>query len=200
MARNLQHKRASPDPILNEDGEVIRQLNFKRGRLQADLDWLAIDGSCLLQRRFVAEAEEGTYVQHDQKAINVLKRTSYIIGAQLDARGQARALKRYFESPTLRGVRPRTSAPAAEENPFFWCLHLFSLEHQFISTGEKTKSSQAMLYAYRNDVPPEFLTGFIQQVGRDNAIAWSTEPDRREKWFDGARKSMWIARLPQPSG
>jgi hypothetical protein len=199
MAKNSQHKRASTDPILNEDGEVIRQLNFKRERLQADLDWLAIDGGSLLQRRFVAEAEEGTYVQHDQKAINVLKRTSYIIGAQLAARGQARALERYFENQTLRGVPPRASAPAAEENPFFWCLHLFSLEHQFISTGEKTKSSQAMLYAYRNDVPPEFLTGFIKQIGRDNAVAWSTEPDRREKWFDGARKPMWIERLPQPS-
>jgi hypothetical protein len=200
MAKNSRHRRASTDPILNGDGEVIRQLDFGKERLQADLDWLAVDGRRLLQRRFVAEAEEGTYVQHDQKAINVLKRTSYTIGAQLAARRQTRTLGRYFASPTLRGAPPRATAPSAEENPFFWCLHLFSLEHQFISTGEKTKSSQAMLYAYRNHVPPEFLTGFIQQVGRDNAIARSTEPDRREKWFDGARKPMWIERLPQPSG
>ncbi len=189
------------EPILNFKGEVVRQLNPKRPLLLRDLDWLADEGARRLKRRFSDEVQNGFWEQHDEKAINVLKRASYIVGAQLAAKKKKgpSALESFFERSRFKPRKPIASAPSAKDNPFFWCLQLFNHRHQFISRGEKTKTSQALLYAYRNNVPPEFLTGFLLQIGKDNAIRWSADPEHRQRWFDGADRPRWINRLPEPS-
>ncbi|EEW58013.1 hypothetical protein SCH4B_3078 [Ruegeria sp. TrichCH4B] len=76
--------------------------------------------------------------------------------------------------------------PPAEENPFFW-MYLVTFFNDpdktrqgwMLSRDEVSKHSRELYFAYKNEVPPEHLIGFIMQVGARNILTYYKDKD----WF-----------------
>lgn len=187
------------EPILNVEGEVIRQLWPTKKRLRQDFEWLSSIGHTRIQSRFRQLERFGEKdIQPDQRATNVLKRSSYVVGAQLASKNMTERIEFYLTDAVQADLKVHGAAPSARDNPFFWSLHLIMSGQKWLSNDQKSKSARQLLYAYRHGVPPELLTGFLLQTGTSNATARSSDPEHREAWYDASRTNEWILRLKKP--
>ena len=75
--------------------------------------------------------------------------------------------------------------PLYEENPFHWGLLALFGKSKLLTRDERRLFAAEMLYAHRHDVPPEYLLGFVYQVGKQAENMYEkVRSDKREPWFD----------------
>ncbi|MBW4961558.1 hypothetical protein [Sulfitobacter sp. CW3] len=90
--------------------------------------------------------------------------------------GRQEILAEYLQRQAETQKTPPVSkaAPDVQQNPFLWCYHLLLGENRLVKNTERlvsrdqmSKSSRQLVYAYKNGVPPEYVVGFILQIGGD---------------------------------
>lgn len=179
----------SATPIFDASGKAIRRLRMSKFQIQSDFRWLGSGGRKIIESRFDEQRLlPGSNRQLDQSGESLLKKVSYIVGAQLIYRRKEDALEQYLD-PISHG-----SFPPIKDNPFFWCIHLLLDGKSWITPDQKSKSAKQLLYAHRHNVPPEYLIGFIRQTGTKRAENRCQDSEFREPWFsDALYREEWIA-------
>lgn len=192
--RNLR----SVEPILDKNGEVIRPLSPYKKAVEYDFHWLETKGNQRLSRLFSKGVVDLT---PDQRPLSVLKRASYIIGCQLADSGRGQKLADYMQHQPRNGdfiPKVNSLAPQADQNPFFWCLHLLAGWEDWLTRDQRSKAARQLKYAYRHQVPPQYLTGFILQIG-SNEAALRSSTQAREEWLKENYHSQWHNVLNWPN-
>ncbi len=185
------------DPILDAEGEVIRPLSMDRRRLPKEFDWLNERGHLLLAKQFTRQAQIGVKIpQPDLRAKSILMRAAYVIGVQLVEGKSEDLLADYLTNAVDPDLRMHAGAPPVGENPFFWTLHLLMSKSGWLTRDQKSKTARALRYAHKHAVPPEFLIGFILQVGNSKASDAATN-DAKERWYDRRSVCGWTDRLDE---
>ncbi len=176
--------------ILTDSGELKRDLDTKRLRsefrayeTESRESFEAIlmrDQSCTRRPAHSAYA----------KPVNIVKRTVYGVGVHLIARRKMTTLRIFLREHSHPRVKDAghlsARMPPVEDNPFFWVYQLTFFteaneERQdwMLSRDEISKHSRELYFAYMNNVPPEYLIGFIMQVGARNILKYHKDKD----WF-----------------
>ena len=167
MHRIRSVRRNGENISLNSHGEIVGTLDSFKGRLKSDLRYL--DEVGLVGFRKIFRQSRKDEIPYNKPA-NVLKRSVYTLGRQLIDLRKEDVLAEYLQTQAKAAKAPLISeaAPKAKDNPFFWFYHLLLCENRspqsavrLISRDQLSKSARQLVYAHRNDVPPEYLIGFI---------------------------------------
>jgi len=165
--------RTEENLALSAEGEVVRELAHTKGKLRSD--FLYLDN--LAPRKFqrIFEQSQGDEIPYNRPA-NVLKRCVYTLGRQLIDLDKQRILADYLQetSKTYNAPPASIATPDVEQNPFHWFYLLLLGENRLkkgsrriVTRDQISKSSRQLVYARKNDVPPEYVIGFILQIGGD---------------------------------
>lgn len=180
---------------INKDGIVLNSLSRSKARFTADIVHLEFIGTNIFER--LVDASPKNEVPF-AKPINILSRAVYQLGRDLltDKKGAERLVHIMRQSSSYSDFRRiRSDAPHASQNPFFWFFHLLVREETkserniFVSSSQRTKLAKELLYAHKNNVPPEYLTGFILQIGRARAVKLC-DAENWEGWKTNNRKVL----------
>lgn len=105
------------------------------------------------------------------------ERAIYRMGRNINKNGKGAAIEQKVLS-----VSKVPRSPSFDKNLFYWLIvALIDDGAVLLTSSEITKSSQRMLYAWKNGVPPEMYDGFVHQVGVVN-IPKRLAADMREPW------------------
>lgn len=74
-------------------------------------------------------------------------------------------------------------------NPFYWGLTAVCGEKYKLPRTTKSRFAQELLYADMHDVPPEFLVGFIYQIGPSGDLQHKIDKKEMQRWFVKRQKS-----------
>ncbi|MCZ4267447.1 hypothetical protein O4H48_06020 [Rhodobacteraceae bacterium G21628-S1] len=172
-ARIKRRRRTDENVALSKEGEVVRELAHTNGRLRSD--FLYFDGVALGIFRQIFEQSQGDEIPYNRPA-NVLKRCVYTLGRQLIDLDKQPILAEYLQqaSKTYNAPPASIATPDVEQNPFHWFYLLLLGENRLkkgsrriVTRDQISKSSRQLVYAHKNDVPPEYVIGFILQIGGD---------------------------------
>ncbi len=165
--------RTEENLALSEEGEVLRELAHTKGKLRSDFRYL--DKFALKKFERIFEESKKDEIPYNRPA-NVLKRAVYTLGRQLIVLDQQPLLEEYLQktSKTYNAPPASIATPNVKHNPFHW-FYLLLLGENRLSQGDErvitrdqiSKSSRQLVYAHKNDVPPEYVIGFILQIGGD---------------------------------
>lgn len=172
-ARIKRRQRTDENVALSKEGEVVRELAHTNGRLRSD--FLYFDVVALGIFRQIFKQSKGDEIPYNRPA-NVLKRAVYTLGRQLIYLDKQPILEEYLQttSKTYNAPPASIATPNVKHNPFHW-FYLLLLGENRLSKDDKrlvtrdqiSKSSRQLVYAHKNDVPPEYVIGFILQIGGD---------------------------------
>lgn len=73
---------------------------------------------------------------------------------------------------------------ANDANPFYWALTAVCQADYELPRSTKSRLAQELQYAHMHDVPPEFLVGFIYQIGPSRGLQEKIDNGLREPWFE----------------
>ncbi len=173
MARIRIIPRTEENIALSKEGEILRGLARTNGKLRSDLRYLDNVGLRTFQRIF--DESQGDEIPYNRPA-NVLKRSVYVLGRQLIELEKQEILADFLQKRSATYSAPLASiaTPNVKQNPFHWCYLLLLGENRLginskriVSRDQISKSSRQLIYAHKNDVPPEYVIGFILQIGGD---------------------------------
>lgn len=187
MANKMRIRRVArteDNVALSREGEVLRELAQTKGKLRSDFLYFDSFALGIFQRIF--EQSKGDEIPYNRPA-NVLKRSVYTLGRQLIDLDKQHILAEYLQETSKSYNKPPASiaTPDVEQNPYHW-FYLLLLGENRLSKGKKrlvtrdqiSKSSRQLVYAEKNDVPPEYLIGFILQIGGDPILEQYSERSR----------------------
>lgn len=80
----------------------------------------------------------------------------------------------------LAGARGDTGT--FEDNPFFWGLLLVCGDNG-LTKSSRSRFSLELQYANMHNVPPQYLIGFLYQMGTSDGLAGKIADGTREQWF-----------------
>lgn len=69
------------------------------------------------------------------------------------------------------------------DNPFYWGFTAVCGIDKKLARSNKSRFSQELLYAHMHDVPPEFLIGFIYQIGSSSKLQQKIDNKEMQRWF-----------------
>lgn len=176
--------------ILTETGELERQLNSRR--LRSDLRAYEAESSKRFEAILMRDKTRTRRIANSgySKPVNIVKRTVYGVGENLFTRARQSTLKKVLEEnshPRVENTGHLSSRMLpVEDNPFFWVYQLTFFtevdedrQDWMLSRDEISKHSRELYFAYMNNIPPEYLIGFIMQVGARNILKYHKDKD----WF-----------------
>jgi hypothetical protein len=76
-----------------------------------------------------------------------------------------------------------------DANPFYWGLTAVCGDKNKLPRTTKSRFAQELLYAHMHDVPPEFLVGFIYQIGPTGDLQHKIDNQEMQRWFAKRQKS-----------
>lgn len=119
-------------------------------------------------------------VGQDESSTSWFKRNLYrLIKAYVDAGDQSVLL-----AIAKRSGRAQVGLHQIAENPFKLALFGMWSDNASLTRQQQRVFGEQMLYAYRHDVPPEHLIGFIRVAGNYNVISQKLRDGAREPGFD----------------
>lgn len=74
-------------------------------------------------------------------------------------------------------------------NPFYWGLSAVCGADNKLPRTNKSRFAQELQYANMHDVPPEFLVGFIYQIGSSKDLQRKIDNKEMQSWFVKRQKS-----------
>lgn len=176
--------------ILTASGELERPLNTRR--LSSELDDYMSESSEIFATLLMRDETRTRHVANSAytKPVNIVKRAVYGIGQHLITNKKHKILKQFLNKHSHPHEkfekRLRSKMPSAEDNLFFRVYQLTFFdgadkERQdwMLSRDEISKHSRELYFAHMNKVPPEYLIGFIMQVGARNILKYYKDED----WF-----------------
>lgn len=117
-----------------------------------------------------------TYVRPWDTAENTLKREAYLLITRFLAKSGGRSAIKWI----VRVEKKIPRSPTFNANPFYWGLLAIDPKHGAYNKAKISLYAPLLKYAYRNNVPPAYLIGFLLQVGRPKDI--------KKKVTDGSRE------------
>lgn len=128
------------------------------------------------------DAEEKLRPPYD-KANSKLKRAVYRLVRDCIKNDLVHALKESVEHQfgDRSHVKP---SPANAENPFYWGFMAVCGTENKLARSNKSRFSQELMYAHMHDVPPQFLIGFIYQIGSSKDLQRKIENKDMQTWFN----------------
>ena len=110
-----------------------------------------------------------------------LKRSVYeLVRSCLSTDDGAMLRTAFTRERTLAGARGDTDT--YEDNPFFWGL-LLVCDYNGLSKSSLSRFSLELRYADLHNVPPQYLIGFLYQMGTSDGLAGKIADGAREQWF-----------------
>jgi hypothetical protein len=88
-----------------------------------------------------------------------------------------------FQFGNRSQVKP---SPANAENPFYWGFMAVCGTDKKLARSNKSRFSQELMYAHMHNVPPEFLIGFIYQIGSSKDLQRKIENKEMQNWHKTA--------------
>lgn len=76
-----------------------------------------------------------------------------------------------------------------DANPFYWGLTAVCGDKNKLPRTTKSRFAQELQYANMHDVPPEFLVGFIYQIGPSGDLQHKIDNVEMQRWFAKRQKS-----------
>lgn len=76
-----------------------------------------------------------------------------------------------------------------DTNPFYWGLTAVCGTENKLKRNSKSRFAQELLYAHMHDVPPQFLIGFLHQMGSSKGLQDKIENQEMQRWFVKRQKS-----------
>ena len=70
-------------------------------------------------------------------------------------------------------------------NPFYWGLTAVCGADNKLPRSSKSRFAQELQYAHMHNVPPEFLVGFIYQIGSSKDLQRKIDNKEMQPWFKG---------------
>ena len=117
------------------------------------------------------------YAPYDAPA-GYLKRETFRLAAELIARGDTELARGYAR------LQDRRVADESADGPDLYRWLLAGLSDDELSRSEKRRYAHELHYARRHDVAPDFLVGFLYQVGAGPDIfRRAADPTVVEPWF-----------------
>jgi len=184
---------------LDQNGEIVRELAFYPDKLRSDFLYLDERAYRVFNKIFQESNDDETL--HNRPA-NVLRRAVYSLGCQLIDTGNQNILANYNKdmADAVSESRVTKAAPDVQENPFHNCYMLLlgvnrlrKGEERLVKRDQISKSSRLLVYAQKNDVPVEYVIGFIAQVGGDTILNLHRQSDwtgwRTAKRVDKKKKT-----------
>lgn len=112
-----------------------------------------------------------------------LKRAVYRLVVDYDNNDLIAVLKESLrtQADNKNKIKPLAANNA---NPFYWCLTAVCQADCELPRSTKSRFAQELQYAYMHDVSPEFLVGFIYQIGSSRGLQEKINNGHRERWFE----------------
>jgi hypothetical protein len=116
------------------------------------------------------------------KANSKLKRTVYRLVRDCIKNDLVNVLKKSveFQFGDKSQVKP---SPTNAKNPFYWGFTAACGTDEKLARSNKSRFSQELMYAHMHDVPPEFLIGFIYQIGSSKDLQRKINSKEMQRWF-----------------
>ncbi len=112
-----------------------------------------------------------------------LKRAAYRFVADYDNNALIAVLKKSVRMQANNKTKIKQTA-ATDANPFYWALTAVCQADYELPRSTKSRFAQELQYAYLHKVPPEFLVGFIYQIGPSRGLQEKIDNGQREPWFE----------------
>lgn len=151
----------------------------KRSKIEDRLDKIAKAWENATWAKF--DAKEKRQPPYD-KVNSKLKRAVYKLVRNCIENDLVDVLKESveFQFGDKSQVKPsRTNA----ENPFYWGFTAVCGTDEKLARSNKSRFSQELMYAHIHDVPPEFLIGFIYQIGSSKELQRKIDSKEMQRWF-----------------
>lgn len=112
-----------------------------------------------------------------------LKRMVYRLVADCIKNDLIAVLKESVRTQAGNKTKIKPSA-ANDANPFYWALTAVCQADCELPRSTKSRFAQELQYAYMHNVPPEFLVGFIYQIGSSRGLQVKIDNGQKEPWFE----------------
>jgi hypothetical protein len=94
-----------------------------------------------------------------------------------------------FERVIRQAGRGLTSKVRLDENPFHYGLLAMFVDDTILTRHDRSLFAHQMLYAYRHQVPPELLIGFIYQCGSSSELRRKVKAGVVEAGFEAVYRT-----------
>lgn len=121
----------------------------------------------------------------DARASGFLRKHVYQLGAHVLMNHQLEPLREFFPDE----VRRRAGTPSLEENLFYWLfVDMFGRADDKMSLTVRNRMAKQLLYAWRHQIPPYLIVGFLAQMKDPQRINEKVANGEYEPWHPKYRK------------
>lgn len=123
----------------------------------------------------------------DARASGFLRKNAYHLGVHILMNHQLDALRDLFPDEARR----RAGTPSLEENLFYWILvAMFGRADDKMSLTVRNRMSKQLLHAWRHQVPPYLIVGFLAQMKDPQRINEKVAKGEYEPWHPKYQKPV----------